>query len=467
MAIDCGIDIGSTNVKVVLVDESGQAVYVRSVASPRDSDGVGSVTNAMTLVSLLEDMIIEGWEQRGGGEPLRSIASAGVGEDGLGVDANLQPVGPAIPWFDRRADGEVEPLRALGNFTARTGIAVASDRTIAKWAWLRRVRPQELDDAAYWIALTDYPAAWWSGRPFMSISLAPRTACFDVTARMWIAELTNAVGAPPLPEILEAGTALGGVREGRLRQSGAASAETIVAVGGHDHPIAASVFRRLDPHAIVDSLGTANLLYGELDGAERLPYHSALAFSIPPAGGSKIACLGVLELSAALAQSRAQGSAFWSFLALPSLPGEPPQHARGLAEIGSNPRSLRRALERASLDARYMLMEMLAAGVLGGPIYSSGGWSRSRGFTELRASIFGQPLHVVDEIELTAVGVALYGAQAAGATQGNPLNPADIKTIEPVADWVPMYDKLFFEMQNERIEVLKHDGQEIGVESGH
>ena len=463
MTIDCGIDIGSTNVKVVLVDESGRMVHVRSVPTPRASDGLGSVTNALELVSLLEDMIIEGWQQNAGGKPLRSITTAGVGEDGLGVDAALRPTGPAIPWFDRRAKGEIAALRTRGDFTSRTGIAIASDRTIAKWAWIRRFRPQELEEAKHWIALADYPAVWWSGRPFMSISLAPRTACFDLGARKWIDELTSAAGAPPMPEIVEAGVSLGGVREGRLRQSGAASTATIVAVGGHDHPVAASIVRRDDPNATVDSMGTANLLYGELVGAGRLPCHPQLAFSIPPAGGASIACLGVVELSMALASSRAQGDAFWSFLAQPHLPGDPPQGLADLAEPGAHAREPRRALEHASLAARSLLVAMSAAGVSRSKIYSSGGWSRSRGFIELRASIFGEPIHVVDDIELTAVGAALFGAQAAGADSASPLNSADIKTIEPVADWVPVYDKLFAELQNERVRVLRNDGQDICI----
>lgn len=451
MAIDCGIDIGSTNVKVVLVEESGQVVYARSVPTPRETDGIGSVTNAITLLALLEDMIIEGWQQCGGGKPLRSIATAGVGEDGLCVDSDLRPVGPAIPWFDRRPDSELSRLQGLGDHSGRTGIAIATDRTIAKWAWLRRHRPCELKEAAYWIALTDYPAVFWSGVPFMSVSLAPRTACFDLWERGWVQPLLEAVGAPPLSPVMPAGTAGGTMCRGRLMEAGAASSRTVVAAGGHDHPVAASVFRRLDATGLVDSLGTANLLYGEMPAGAQPELHPDLAFSIPPAGGPRLACLGVLELSAAVSVAQQQGSAFWSFLAHPHLPGEPPLTVHELGEVGVSPRGLRRALERVTLRARHLLASMHEVGVPQGPIYASGGWSRSRGFAELRASIFGQPLHVVDDLELTAIGAALYGAEAAGAAAAMPFRPSDVRIIDPVARWTSAYDRLFMTLREHAI----------------
>lgn len=443
MTIDCGIDIGSTNVKMVLVDDEGRIVHTRAVASPRVHDGIGPVTDPLALVSLLEDMIIDGWRESGRGLALRSITTAGIGEDGLGVRADLSPTGLAIPWFDRRAEAEVSGLSSLGDFSNRTGITIASDRTIAKWAWLRRHRPEAMDEAAHWVTLTDYPAVAWTGTPFMSLSLAPRTACFDILSRQWIMPLLEAVGAPPLPNIMAAGTPVGNIARGRLRESGAASARTIVSVGGHDHPVAAGLFRHLDPTGLVDSLGTANLLYGEIAQGPTLPRLAALDISIPPVGGAQLACLGVIELNAALSTAQQQGSAFWSFLALPSLPGEPPRRMEDLGEVGQSPRGLRRAFERVTFEARLRIAAMREAGVPPGTIYTSGGWARSRGFTELRASIFGEPVHVLDEVEMTAAGAAQFGALAAGGGAATPVHRADIKIVDPVARWVPVYGQVF------------------------
>ena len=440
-SLACGVDIGSTNVKVVLADEDGRAVHTRAVPTPRVSDGVGPATDAAALVSLLESMIIEGWREVGQGAPLAAIAAAGVGEDGVCTDAGLRPTGLALPWFDTRAATEAEELRRHPAATPRAGIAIGPDRTAAKWLWLRRRRPGEIRAARHWIALTDYPAAWWSGVPFMSATLAPRTACYDVYARRWIEPLLDAAGAPPLPGLIEAGTPVGTLRSGPLTRSGAASVETLVVAGGHDHPVAATAIRRLAPDARVDSMGTANLVYGEAGGPAEPDFDPFMAFSVPPSGAPGLACLGVMELSAALARAREDGATFHRLLGAARLPGEPlPDADDGGrdAEV-----AVRRALERASFHARRMFAAMDHAGAPPGPVFATGGWARSRAFLELRASIFGQPVHTIDEPELTAIGAAFLAFEAANGAAPRLDATRRVGTVEPVPAWAGAYDAVY------------------------
>lgn len=432
----CGIDIGSTNVKVVLVDETGRAVHTRAVPTPRVSDGVGPVTDAAALVAVLEAMIVEGWREVGRGVPLEAIASAGVGEDGVGVDADLQPTGLVLPWFDQRARAEAAELGASAAATVRAGIAIGADRTAAKWLWLRRHRPEDLRAARQWIALTDFPAAWWSGVPFMSATLAPRSACYDVYARRWIDTLLEASGAPPLPPLRTAGTAVGTMRPGALIAAGAASRDTLLVAGGHDHPVAAAAIRSVAPSARVDSMGTANLVYGEASGPAEPYLDPFMAFSIPPSGVSGLACLGVMGLSAALAPARSDETAFRRMLDGSCIPGQP-------AVAGRAGSPIRHALEQASFHARLMFTAMDRAGARPGPIFSTGGWARSRAFLELRASVFGEPIHVIDEPELTAIGAARLAAGAATTAIPRLEATRQIRTIEPVSAWAAAYDDAF------------------------
>jgi xylulokinase len=443
-AIDCGIDIGSTNVKVVFAGDDGRVLLTRSVPSPRTHDGIGPVTDAMALVSTLENLIIGGWRDLATNAPLRSIAAAGIGEDGLGVTASIKPAGPAIPWFDKRAAAEAVLLQQYQHLSAKAGIAMDATRTAAKWLWLHRHRSREIDEAAWWVALTDFPAAWWTGKPFMSSSLAPRTGCFNVYDRVWIGELLSAAHAPALPKILNAGEIVGGVREGRLREMGAASAETLVVAGGHDHPMAAALIRRFDPLARVDSMGTANLIYGETGVITKPRLDNDLAFSVPPSGSKGFACLGVLELSSALKSIGDDANGLRAFMSQDRLPGSPPQAQGDLhVETVSRSEKIRRALETVTLQARHMLDAMNDAGVPDGGIYATGGWSRAKSFIELRASVFGQAIHVVGDMELTAMGAALFGAEAAIGKSACPIHREDIATVEPVDEWVPVYDRVY------------------------
>lgn len=442
-ALACGIDIGSTNVKVMLSDEEGRAVFTRAVPTPRLSDGFGVATDAAALVGLLETMVVEGWRELGAGAPLQAIATTGVGEDGVGTDADLTPTGLAIPWFDARAADEAAWLRASPAATPRAGIAIEPDRTAAKWSWLRRHKPEDLADARCWIALADFPSVWWSGRPFMSQSLAPRTACYDVFGRAWIEPLLAAAGAPPLPPLVDAGSIVGGVRGGVLRDSGAASSETLIVAGGHDHPVAASAIRRLDATARVDSIGTANLVYGEAPGPA-VPYLDPfVCFSLPPSGAAGVSCLGVMEFSASLKAVRTDEALFRGVLADGRLPSAPPEVLEPRDIIESGAIAVRRALERATFHARRMLSAMTDAGTPPGPIYATGGWSRSRALVELRASIFGQSIHVIDEPELTAIGAAYLAAQAATGVAPRLEATRRVVVIDPVNEWSTAYDRLF------------------------
>ena len=451
-ALSCGVDIGSTNVKVTFVDGCGHPVWTNAVPTPRLPDNGGVATDALALVATIEEMIVTGWRLHGRSLPLRAIAAAGVGEDGVGVRADLTPTGLALPWFDERAATQANVLQRTSRHAAQAGLAIDYSRTAAKWLWLGQNRPADLLSSAFWVALTDYPAVAWTGRAFMSETLAARTACYDVYARCWIESLLTAAGAPTLPPVVPAGTVLGNVRKGILRESGAASTATIVTAGGHDHPIAAATIRRLHPDALVDSMGTANLVYGETTEVTEPRLDPYLAFSVPSMGNAGLSCLGVFELAAAIQPLRRPTDLVQRLLASKRITGVPrdrpvpiPGSNELLVRSDDEPSAVdvRTVLEAATFYARRMFDQILATGAKPAPIFATGGWARSHAFVELRASIFGQPVIVVDEPELTAIGAALIGAESAtgiAAPFGQGLN---LRKIEPVAAWIEPYAGLY------------------------
>jgi xylulokinase len=450
--LSCGVDIGSTNVKVTFVDECGHAVWTKAVPTPRLPDNGGVATNALGLVAMIEEMIVTGWRRHGRSLPLRAIAAAGVGEDGVGVRADLTPTGLALPWFDERAAPQANDLQRTSNYAAQAGLVIHYSRPAAKWLWLRQNRPADLLSSAFWIALTDYPAVAWTGRAFMSETLAARTACYDVYARCWIEPLLAAAGAPRLPPVVPAGTVLGNVRKGPLRESGAASTATIVTAGGHDHPIAAATIRRLHPEALVDSMGTANLVYGETTEVTEPRLDPYLAFSVPSMGNPGLSCLGVFELASAIQPLRRSADLVQRLLASERITGTPrdrpmpiPGSNELLVRTGNEPTEVdvRAVLEAATFYARRMFDQILAAGAKPAPIFATGGWARSHAFIELRASIFGQPLIVIEEPELTAIGAALIAAQGVTGVAAPFGERVNLRKIEPVAAWIEPYAELY------------------------
>lgn len=451
----CGIDIGSTNVKVLLIDAQASTVWSRSIAVPRVVSEGRLVTDAVALVDVLEGLIIEGWRATGSRVPIAAISATGVGEDGVPVDVGLRPLDRAIPWFDRRADDDALVLRELLDSPVRAGVPIDGTRTVAKWRWLRRRRPQVMREAHTWLALSDFPTAWWSQQPFISETLAARTGAYDVFDRRWLTGHLAMAGAPMMPPVARAGTVIGMVVRGALLDSGAASTSTLLVAGGHDHPVAASVVRRLDPNALVDSLGTANLVYGE-SGDTTARADPFVAFSVPALGYPGVACLGVFEFSASLEPLRGldAGLSLKAFLAADRAAGVPGstqeilqvlrqlRPARGAGGGVTMALDLRTVLEAGCFYARRMVEAVRATGCRGARVHAVGGWARSTALLQLRASVFGEPIATVNEAELTALGAALVALEATGADV-NAVFCRTTQQVFPDEEWQERYAHIY------------------------
>lgn len=451
----CGIDIGTTNVKVLLLSGDGTVLWRESRPTPRVSDGIGPCTDADNLVDAIEAMMISAHKGAGLDAPLAGICVDGVGEDGLTLDAAFKPSSLAIPWNDRRADVQASMMAGMALWRdAQLPVAVDGTRTAAKWAWLKQERPHVLADARCWVALADYPAVRWTGRSFMSATLAARTACYDIVASTWLLPLLQDTGAPPLPEVLVAGTVIGSVSSVRLQACGLVSGETQVMAGGHDHPMAASVVCLAQPGAVIDSMGTAELLYFE---SRTWPVRSArLGFAASTAIlGDGTAWLDVMELSKHLAvMLGADHPCRLAFAAV--MRGEPvtgsldpdvelfrpwQDDVANLPPGRTADEWVRQVLEGCALYTRYVLEQ--AAVIIGSvdAVFVTGGWASSSSMMQLRAAVLGVDLHVIEEPQLAALGSA--GLAAWGCTGVMP-QPDLAETIyAPDPEAARVYDAIY------------------------
>jgi xylulokinase len=249
--------------------------------------------------------------------------------------------------------------------------------------------------------MTDYAIAAWSGTAFISATLAPRTGCFDVFTRAWIPELLQHSHAPPLPPLVEAGGIVGTMRPGRLIESGAASPQTLLVAGGHDHPIAASAVRRILKTARIDSMGTANATYGETSTLKPDQDTKGLYVTLPISGAKGCAVIGMTEFSVTLSKHVGDVAALYKTLLTTQ-------------QINDIPVGIHNALQHLAQDTKNYWSAMTDAGVPPAPIYAMGGWSRCPALMQMRANIFGEAITVVDEPEMVAMGAALFAAEAAG-----------------------------------------------------
>ncbi|ALE72630.1 carbohydrate kinase [Pseudonocardia sp. EC080610-09] len=261
-----GIDLGSTGIKLLVLDEDGTEVLVEEIPTPwRPGPGGTADLPVPTLVSAVHRLVgaAAGRLATVTDRTVGAIAVAGMGESGVLLDGDGDAVAPAFAWFDPRGAEQVAnlPERIRSEFAGRTGLPLGAQTSVAKLAYLRDSGIRL--DGRCWLNLPEFVATVLGGRPTAEYSLASRTGLLDQdTGLPWDAMLDE-LGVTPafLPPLEPAGTDLGAVSE----RFPAPFAGARIAVGGHDHLVAAEAAGTIgDGHYHV-SIGTAEVLLRVVD----------------------------------------------------------------------------------------------------------------------------------------------------------------------------------------------------------
>jgi xylulokinase len=169
------------------------------------------------------------------------------------------------------------------------------------------------------------------------------------------------------------------------------------------------------------------------------------------------AITGGVAHEALIAEGRAAGPGSHGVVFLPHLiyaPAPDPDTAARGAFVGLTAQAGRGALYRAVLEglamqARLMLEAMVALPGVRAPreLRSIGGTARNALLLEIKASVYGRPITVVDEPEATSLGAALLGGVAAGLWPDLDAALAALDrrdhSVDPQADLAAFYETLY------------------------
>lgn len=437
-----GVDIGSTNTKVAALDEDGRVVARARRATPRRA---GPSVDAAELFDLVEELVLEVCGER---FAVRAVCAAGVGEDGVLVDEALRPLTPALAWFAPQRTGVFRELQPHLAPAADLGTAADPARTLVGWAWARRREGAER--AAAWLSLTDYASCRWSASPFLSDTLAARTAAWQTRGRRWVEERVRlTLGTRELlPPVVRTGLPVGPLRSERLGGAGVLADDAVVVAGGHDHPVGGWGVDRLSPGAILDSMGTAEVVVFQSpaphpdvpDGTDTaagirsdgttLLHVEELARNVQWASGDTAVGEAIQRI---VSGELAPDEHLLTDAFLPGAAGgAEPAYAPGAPEApASRASAVLGALAKRSGQAVQAIAEQAEqAGAGDLAVHTAGGWARSPGWIAVKQAVTGQPVTVLSEPEVTAVGAALLAAAACGweADAARALAPASAPT---------------------------------------
>ncbi len=176
-----GIDIGTTNLKVAAYSpETGrlEALARRPTRTSQTTSGPASSefdpellwTDTVATIREVLDLT--------GPTTVAGLAIGSMGESGVALDAQMQPVAPMIAWHDLRLEEQANWWRSQADawdIYQITGLLLDRKFSVNHLMWLRQHRPEAFSRARHWLCVPDYIAWRLCGEQVMDHSIASRT----------------------------------------------------------------------------------------------------------------------------------------------------------------------------------------------------------------------------------------------------------------------------------------------------
>jgi xylulokinase len=477
MAALLGIDLGTSAVKAVVIDEDGRVLGTGTREIPMEvREPLRAEQDPETWWSNTVMAVRAALHKAG----VREIAAIGLDGHMHGVvllDASHHLVGPAITWADQRSASlipDIEERVGIGVFLRVAGTRPAAGFMAPTLAWLQRHDPAQLERAAVCILPKDYLRLRLTGLVASDVSDASATALFDITARRWSADLCSTLGLPQaiLPELLESAEVAGPLTAAAADELGVAAGVPVVA-GAADQPAQAVANGLLERGHGSVTLGTGGQILCATDqpSADTQGRIHTFCHAAPDRWYQLGATLSA-GLSLRWLRDRLRLQSENPYANLDRLAAEVPPGADGLiflpylvgerspimdpaatgAFVGLTLHHRRAHLARAVLEGVACSLRATRDAVLdaGGGCDSwlgTGNGLASPLWRSIVADVFGEPLAYVDAPERTGVGAALIGGIGAGlfagyreASEGArpPLRPAD-----PDPERAARYDEVY------------------------
>ncbi len=456
-----GIDLGTSSVKALLVDDAQHIVAEASVPL--------TVERPRPLWS--EQSPAQWWDATAGAigqlraaapaafASVRALGLSGQMHGATLLDRDLRVLRPAILWNDGRSGAECTELETREpRSRAITGNAAMAGFTAPKLLWVARHEPDIFARTAHVLLPKDWLRLTLSGDLATDPSDAAGTLWLDIGKRAWSPEMLAASGLAPetMPRVYEGSQPTGTLRAELAAQWGL-SPKTLIAAGGGDNAAGAAGAGVILPGQALLSLGTSGVIFLVTERFAPSPARGVHAFChcIPDTWHqmsvilSAASCLawitavtGARDEAALLAEVEAEAREPARVTFLPYLSGERTPHndpeARGVL-FGLTHDTTRAELARAVLEGVAFafadgMQALREAGGAPQEITVIGGGSRSPLWTRIIASALGETLLVRERAELgPAFGAARLAriAVTGEAVASVCVAPAVVRRIEP------------------------------------
>jgi xylulokinase len=468
-----GLDVGTSGVRCVAIDESGRLVTSASEEYPLLSPHPGWSEQHPEDWWAATCRVIERVAAAVGND-VRGIGLAGQMHGAVFLDEHDDVIRPAILWNDQRTPPQCDAITervGARRLTEITGNPALTGFQAPKILWLRDEEPDAYRRVAQVLLPKDYIRLRLTGERVTDASDAAGTLLLDLKRRDWSTEILKALDVPRewLPQVHEGPDQSGFVQSEIAKQLGLPDALPVAAGGGDN--AASAVGNGIIRNGLAScSIGTSGVLFAHSDTLVTDPSGRLHAFchavpgryhlmGVTLAAGASLRWWRDLvgksdyeDLTAVAAQTPpgAEGLLF-----LPYLTGERTPHLDPLARgafIGLTARHglghlTRAVMEGVAFSLRDSLEIMVTLGAAPSEIRATGGGSRSVFWRQILADVLHRPIVRTTADEGPAYGAAMLAGVASGtygsveeACAGITLRP-EIEEPEPGRS--RLYDEIY------------------------
>ena len=476
-----GVDVGTTAVKAVAVDEMGRLLAEADVEQPTSvprpgwseqhpemwwSSTKSAVSALMGAVHRLPATV-----------DVRAVGLSGQMHSSVFLDRSGAVIRPALLWNDVRTTEQCREMTAalgLNGLRRTVGNLALEGFTAPKLLWLRENEPASYGRLRTLLLAKDYIRYKLTGELATESSDAAGTLLFDVHRRRWSDEVLSTLDIPPdiLPTVVDSTEVSGAVTPSVALDLGLPPSTPVIG-GGADNAAGAVGSGVVVPGRVQSSIGTSGALVTPV-GRPRIDRQMRLhtfCHSVPDlwylmgvvlSAGNSLRWLrdiltegGQVSYDLLTNEAAAVPPGSDGLLFLPYLTGERTPHndsnARGVffgLHLGHTRAHLVRAVMEGVTFALRDSLEIMRPMVETIPeVRAIGGGARSPLWRQMQADVFGTPVLSLGDATGPAYGAAIMAAVGIGMFDSireaadRWVSVAD--TTEPDARSVLLYDELY------------------------
>ena len=446
MSLVMGIDLGTSNAKTVLMDETGHIVSMASADYPLLTPHPGWAEqnpddwwNALCDTSRQVIQSLKVSHPAYSIHDIKGVSLSGQMNSAMIVDAQGVPIRRAIAWLDARSKRECDEAnqRAGDLFRKRVMQVLNPVNTLGKILWLRDNEPDLYAAARYALIQKDWIRFRLTGSFVSDVSDASISAAGDIYTRDWSGEILDVleVRRDLFPPVVESSMVVGEITETAAEETGLA-AGTPVCAGAGDMACMAVGGGVIKPGIANVGIGTAGhaLAFAERVSDEGYNQLWPICHAVPGkyiwlgctyTGGRSLAWArdqfgGRFEDLTAHAEGAPVGSDGLFFM--PWFQGaatpNPDPHARagwiGLTLHHTKGHMIRALMEGVAFDLRHSLECFKRLGLPIDELRIGEGGAKSELWSAIQADVFGQDVRIMETREVSAIGAAIIAGIGVG-----------------------------------------------------